>query len=70
MMHKGWLYTALCRNSRPSSYPFREPKPKAFHLARIIRGPYSRIMRARQGGYAFFLAETARIRMIRSDCFG
>ncbi len=46
MMHRGWLYTALCRNSRPSSYPFREPKHKAFHLARIIREPFSRIMRA------------------------
>ncbi len=29
MMYRGWLYTALCRNSRPSSYPFREPKHKA-----------------------------------------
>ncbi len=48
MVHRGWLYTALCRNSRPASYPFREPKYKAFHLARIIREPFSRIMRARE----------------------
>ncbi len=46
MMHRGWLDTALCRNSRPSSYPFREPKHKAFHLACIIREPFSRIMQA------------------------
>ncbi len=49
MMHGGWLYTALCRTSRPSSYSLREPKHKASHLARIIYEPFSRIMRASSG---------------------